>query len=132
MTNTPDPAAIASHTPGPWHVEPVTNEDGDQFWSDDWNGKVWCVCHPQTECDATTVVEWINEADARLIAAAPDLLEALQELVGEELCGDRNPDNAKRETDFYRPVFSWAMRHRARAAIAKATGAVRAELEKRR
>jgi len=61
-------------------------------------------------------------ANARLIAAAPDLLEALEELVGEDLCGDVNPDNATRETEFYRPVISWAMRHRARTAIAKARG----------
>jgi len=58
-------------------MEPVTNEDGEQYWSDDWNGKVFCVCHPQTQCDATTVVGWIKEGDAHLIAAAPDLLEAL-------------------------------------------------------
>jgi hypothetical protein len=63
-------------TAGPWHVEPVTGEDDEQFWSDDWNGKVWCVCHPQTECNATTVVDWINEGDAHLIAAAPCLYAA--------------------------------------------------------
>lgn len=61
-------------------------------------------------------------ANAHLIAAAPDLFEALFELVGEELGGDVNPNNASRETNFYRPVISWAMRHRARAALAKARG----------
>jgi hypothetical protein len=68
-------------TPGPWHVEPVTGEDEEQFWSDDWNGKVWCVCHPQTSCNATCVVDWINEGDAHLIAAAPDMLAALNAVV---------------------------------------------------
>lgn len=71
----------AGHTPGPWHVEPVTNEDGEQFWSEDFAGKVFCVCHPGTECNATTVVDWINEGDARLIAAAPEMLKAVQRVL---------------------------------------------------
>ena len=49
-----------------------------------------------------------------------ELYEALEELVGEDLCGDVNPDNWKRETEYYCPVISWAMRHRARAALRKA------------
>jgi hypothetical protein len=52
-----------------------------------------------------------------------ELVAALEELVGEELVGDANPDNAERETVFYRSSISWAARHRARAAIAKAKGA---------
>jgi hypothetical protein len=60
----------------------------------------------QTECDE-------REANARLIAAAPELLEALREVMARfldarEAAGlDRNSDAAKRT----------------RAAIAKATGA---------
>lgn len=67
-------------TPGPWHVEPVTGEDDQQFYSDDFNGKVFCVCHPRTECDATTVVPWLPEGDANLIAAAPRMYAALEAL----------------------------------------------------
>lgn len=54
--------------------------------------------------------------------AAPDIavmVSALEELVGEELCGDVNPDNPTRETQFYRPCISWATRYRARQALAQ-------------
>jgi hypothetical protein len=49
------------------------------------------------------------------------LVEALVELVGDELCGDKALGK-RSETEFYRPVISWAARARARAAIAKAKG----------
>jgi hypothetical protein len=103
------------HTPGPWHVEPVCGEDEQQFWSDDWNGKVWCVCHPRTECDASTVVPWINEGDARLIAAAPELLEACSDWI-EWL----KPDAPWREDA---ADYEAQMLDAMRAAIARATGA---------
>jgi hypothetical protein len=58
--------------------------------------------------------------NARLIAAAPDLLEALNRLVGEELGGDsRQPRN---DYESYRTQIAWADRAFARAAIAKARG----------
>lgn len=109
---------MSGHTPGPWHVEPVLNENDEQFWSDDWNGKVFCVCHPQTQCNATTVVEWINEHDANLIAAAPDLLASVIELLepleraSAEMVAQGKALNEAGEAAF----------DRARAAIAKAKG----------
>ena len=63
-------------TKGPWHVEIGEDEnDGDIY-----------VCHPETECDATTIVNFEEPTDedaanAHLIAAAPDLYEALDTLV---------------------------------------------------
>lgn len=63
------------HTPGPWaHINP----DG------------FTVRHPQVYSDTGPVcnVTWLGDgridelrANARIIAAAPDLLEALQEIV---------------------------------------------------
>lgn len=52
---------MTPHTPGPWAVHPKSPT---------------AVYQPEFEC-------WIpqSEADARLIAAAPDLLEALQALL---------------------------------------------------
>ena len=62
--------------------------------------------HPPTEFEVTG--DNIT-ANARLIAAAPDLLEALKEVVSEY----DNPDNGR--------TLRWAI-DEARAAIARATG----------
>lgn len=59
----------AQHTPGPWHFEAGVEDNEGEFY----------VCHAATVCDATTVCNPGSEADARLIAAAPELLEALIE-----------------------------------------------------
>jgi hypothetical protein len=76
---------MSKHTPGPWEVHPLAP---------------LAVHQPEYEC-------WIpqSKADARLIAAAPELLEALL------LCVDALEDGHWQET-----------KQAARAAIAKATG----------
>ena len=119
-----------AHTPGPWIAAakpssfvgwPVVGPMGRSIANVSYHKTPGTPFNEQAaEAEAQYRAEC--EANARLIAAAPDLLEALEELVGEDLCGDVNPDNATRETEFYRPVISWAMRHRARTAIAKARG----------
>ena len=75
-----------SHTPGPWEFDPIDR----------------VVVKGSAEI---AYMGWsANGADARLIAAAPELLEALEEVLGwETLC----------------PVETYEM---ARAAIAKAKG----------
>ena len=86
----------AAHTPGPWYLNP----------------RGWVV---QSTGDIVTRLEcsYNKEADARLIAAAPELLEALEEL--ERLTvwvGGQNPVHDAIET----------AKRNARAAIAKARG----------
>ena len=79
------------HTPGPWHIA-----NGVQIRSNrDQIAKIWMMRGGE------------GRENARLIAAAPDLLEALIELAacGAEAWGED------------RPCVKWA-----RAAIAKATG----------
>lgn len=59
-----------THTPGPWLAEP----DGESDWkvrSEDWGTIVHRNCYPDAKVDTTV------EADARLIAAAPELLDLL-------------------------------------------------------
>ena len=81
---------MSKHTPGPWHT---AGEQGVQIRSaKDQIAKVWTMRGN----------EW--KANARLIAAAPDLLEALQDMVS---------DHAS---------LSAATLAFARAAITKATG----------
>ena len=72
------------HTPGPWRIE-------------------WEMAHGGLSVVATIHFHDDTEANARLVAAAPELLEALQEIV-------RN--------DPYRQSSAGVI---ARAAIAKAT-----------
>lgn len=86
------------HTPGPWTYEP-----GDSMEC----GGIWAPA--RMVCD---FIEDPNEADARLIAAAPDLLESMMALIADiELSPRFGGEN-------------WKSMHGARAAIAKATTGV--------
>lgn len=91
---------MSKHTPGPWEVIGHPDDDecrvrqtesvrhGDGFYSE------------RTICEQISVM-----ANANLIAAAPDLLEALELIVREQL--------VSADGEFGKAVFS---------AIAKATG----------
>ena len=98
------------HTPGPWHYfqTEVSEYEG--------GGSRWTVCIP-TEYDGDEVAEYliiaevaasgddaVNQADARLIAAAPDMLAALENL--------ENDDGAI-------PAHAWGL---VQAAVKKARG----------
>jgi hypothetical protein len=88
---------MSKHTPGPWYIDPIKAHA---------NGNRRIMAE---QCTPVAVVPDHLVADARLIAAAPDLLEALQQVVHE---WDTNPN-----------VITYAELMRAsRAAIAKATG----------
>lgn len=83
----------AQHTQGPWLI---SEEQGDNY----------VISSASNELEICTVWEDPNKADARLIAAAPDLLEACIYLAeGIEACG-----------------LTGVYLDQARAAIAKATG----------
>ena len=68
------------HTPGPWEAVRSSSD------LDEWAG--WRIKQPGSGlCDVAYVDDAdagppVAEADARLIAAAPDLLAALEELYG--------------------------------------------------
>lgn len=83
---------MSEHTPGPWSVEPYDKYQKDII-----------IIEPRCSVDNDDVDHEEAEANARLIAAAPDLLEALQAVVA----------IADRKTVEF---------DRARTAIAKATG----------
>lgn len=101
-----------AHTPGPWKVL-------EHSWSDTSivaKGFDHGICsldiNHATE-ESVEADEALMAANARLIAAAPDLLEALQSIA--ECCEEDQTarDYASRQTE---------IRGIARAAIAKATG----------
>lgn len=65
------PAQSGKHTPGPWIVNYI---GGIEVWSSD---SKWCIADCSTE--TSPLDPTVRKANARLIAAAPDLLESLKE-----------------------------------------------------
>jgi hypothetical protein len=88
------------HTPGPWQVNSndplhVCDADGESRG-----------CSPIAFVQVGNDGRWTAKANARLIAAAPELLERLEELL-----------------EYSENLRGSGVYNRARAAIAKATGA---------
>ena len=99
-------------TPGPWHI--ATSNSWRRIVSRSGN-----VCEPVTQADGHPDLYFRNGGeegpDARLMIAAPDLLEALE--IAFDYMSDRNLDGLLDESD-ERDLA------KIRAAICKATGAV--------
>jgi hypothetical protein len=87
-----------THTHGPWHI----TDEGSQIVIQTFSN------HPTGTLARIYRTDELANSDARLIAAAPELLEALQMLMPQE----------PQEADSYER----AMWEAARAAIVKATG----------
>lgn len=107
------------HTPGPWQVGArygnnkieIADASYDKLictvWTHQFQGSMF-------EPDRQFQPLPYGAANARLIAASPEMLDALKELVGAvEKFIHPQPD---------KPHSAWAKLVRARAAIAKATG----------
>lgn len=114
----------AKHTPGPWeltgdpcHFDTLTSVRGGPS-EIRGKGLKWrqLMVEIGGYADPATA-----EANARLIAAAPDLLEALQELLAAERANSL--EIVGRDTDGHPLNAAGVARKKARAAIAKATGA---------
>lgn len=60
----------ASHTPGPWSVDVANREIG--------TGRRWLYAIEQAHSDLSPQTTIEHDANARLIAAAPEMLEALE------------------------------------------------------
>jgi hypothetical protein len=93
------------HTPGPWAAE--LGRDGSFLIEADRQGVTGGLLVLASRNEHPLLAEQMH-ANARLIAAAPDLLEALQEMYQAFNWGDMNQGE------------TWAIL-KARAAIAKAT-----------
>jgi hypothetical protein len=96
-------AGMTNHTPGPWRYKPHSVDSNYML--------IFCSADPS---EGDNLRGYCGEANARLIAAAPDLLEALQSMC--EYTAELNPSQGFDGHD------ADAV-NKARAAIAKATGA---------
>ena len=112
-------ADITGHTPGPWTV--------DHERIGPWGEPVALLCDSHAP-ESGTIVEWPrfgevvddaeNEANARLLASAPELLAALTQLMeweGDEAGSYSEDDTQQRANEVWQDAFD---------AIAKARGAV--------
>lgn len=95
------------HTPGPWSVEQYGDGDSLVIHA----GGEWRICFMATPGDSPGAMRRI-EANARLIAAAPALLEALQAQEDQQRRGILNMTDAEVER----------VTTLRRAALAQATG----------
>ena len=111
------PQSHAAHTPGPWHDhEHYTDNkhDGHIIAGSDGHGitRTWHDRFDNSRRSAEKV-----DANVRLIAAAPELLAALEQAAaGLATCANHETDPSSKAA-----ISEWF--HNARAAIAKATGA---------
>ncbi len=105
-----------AHTPGPW----VAQRDWESVFSPDPEELEFYMKRPITAIRSLTADKDValchdlfefNPDDARLMAAAPDLLEALEELLHAP-----DPDEVEDFASLYRAIT------KAHAAIAKAKG----------
>ena len=92
------------HTPGPWTIEVDHSCDAPEFIRAQLDGEMFDIATLSNETGSVV-------SNARLIAAAPDLLAALQHMV----------DMYQRHFDVM-PVAWQTADDIARAAIARATG----------
>ncbi len=105
MNPTQTPPAACGHTPGPWRYCPASEA-------------VWSDARPDKICKAFDTCEE-DAANARLIAAAPALLAALEPFA--ELCDSAKcADMGEHEAASF--VISAESMRRARAALALAKG----------
>lgn len=109
------------HTPGPWTVEPPSDSESDydkrekDYWSIRAPGPNDCISHEVARLSGWNIDR--DEHTARLIAAAPELLQGCETALSyiEAVCFNTpNPKKQKNYADCAAIL---------RAAIAKATGA---------
>ena len=115
---------MSGHTPGPWEMSAPMGRD-HLYGAEPW---FWVsgrhTLHIQVAAYSDGFVRGANEANARLIAAAPELLEALQWFVENDdtYQGDTPmPEHGGLTWNEINAEFIDGL-NKARAAIAKATG----------
>lgn len=114
MTNLNRIEQPATHTPGPWHTEPLQWDHGASIAICSKQQGVLAIIPPlhEAEDEATAEHDPHDIANSELMAAAPDMLEALE---AQEMAG-WDPEAGRRKGYFDRA------RELRLAALAKAKG----------
>jgi hypothetical protein len=97
------------HTPGPWTAVKLQDRETFNIFADGFVSATCQVSRMENSTRSTSGSE--TTANARLIAAAPDLLEALRVCASQSIGADWTPEQA----------LAFIKQH-ARAVIAKVTG----------
>lgn len=105
---------MSKHTPGPWGIEQTDDTNWIGFMRPDGKKVELIVCTTSRDNFFKPETQEQNDANARLIAASPELLRALQAVVNDCHDLDMVPSNERGRTT---TAFELAV-----AAIAKATG----------
>ena len=112
----------AKHTPGPWK----TNTAGGAKKGEPFKITEIYVYAPNTQDDTAICADGIDpgtqepsEANARLIAAAPDLLEALEEALPMVPCGSFSDEKLTELAEGGHLTAAMILRHRAAIASVK-------------
>ncbi len=114
MTNRNHIKPAATHTPGPWHTEPLPRDHGASIAICSRQQQVLAIIPPfhDAEDTATAGHDPHDIANGELMAAAPEMLEALE---AQEMA-EWDPETARRKGYFDRA------RELRRAALARAKG----------
>jgi hypothetical protein len=113
---------MSSHTQGPWHYALTVVDNGDEYLAiiGTPNGNEDALPHRGAFIGKITGKRERREANARLIAAAPDLLHQLQSVLDRlEATIERLPDTQENAQWEHETVEIFT---EARAVIAKAKG----------
>jgi len=115
---------VTEYTPGPWGVDDAGGEAPFGVFAEDGDAVCYLTENPMGGLGLREYAE--DQANARLIAAAPDLLEAAKAFVAINECACPTPQDMPFDEEL--PAFpEWIKTnrcywHKARAAIAAAEG----------
>ncbi|HLG97201.1 MAG TPA: hypothetical protein VKX49_12890 [Bryobacteraceae bacterium] len=106
---------MSQHTPGPWRAEKVEMPQTWDYWEISSDSEI------VAEIDNTDRTTEVQEADARLVAAAPELLSSLRVIF------DLSRNGSSNVVDVDKRLLSIASE--CRQAITKAEGAIQSANE---
>lgn len=109
----------AKHTPGPWHIGPKPHGHCRIYATGEGHAIARTYDTEMNGIGVCALTGPMNEANARLIAAAPELLDALTQIVE---CEKRRAADLRHREAWKLVKFSEGRIAQAEAAIAKATG----------